>query len=81
MFPPFFRSFVSQSTVFDAVQPLCLSVLDGYNVCVFAYGQTGSGKTFTIEGTMKDYGVSPRAVAELFRIVHEGDSTSQHTTP
>jgi hypothetical protein len=27
--------------VFDLVQPLCVSVLDGYNVCIFAYGQTG----------------------------------------
>jgi kinesin family member C2/C3 len=33
----------SQKEVFDAVQPLCISVLDGYNVCIFAYGQTGSG--------------------------------------
>ena len=53
------------------MQPLVVSVLDGYNVCVFAYGQTGSGKTFTIEGTADDPGVSPRAVAELFRIVGE----------
>ena len=29
-----------QTQVFDAVQPLCVSVLDGYNVCIFAYGQT-----------------------------------------
>ena len=27
-----------QTQVFDAVQPLCVSVLDGYNVCIFAYG-------------------------------------------
>jgi kinesin family protein C2/C3 len=33
----------SQEEVFEAVQPLCVSVLDGYNVCIFAYGQTGSG--------------------------------------
>jgi hypothetical protein len=40
------RVFGPQSTqmeVFDAVQPLCVSILDGYNVCIFAYGQTGSG--------------------------------------
>lgn len=29
-----------QTQVFDAVQPLCVSVLDGFNVCIFAYGQT-----------------------------------------
>ena len=39
-----------QSAVFDAVQPLLTSVLDGYSVLVLAYGQTGSGKTFTMEG-------------------------------
>ena len=26
----------TQDAVFDAVQPLCISVLDGYNVCIFA---------------------------------------------
>jgi len=25
-----------------------MSVVDGYNVCIFAYGQTGSGKTYTM---------------------------------
>ena len=38
----------TQEEVFDAVRPVCVSVLDGYNVCIFAYGQTGSGKTFTM---------------------------------
>lgn len=57
----------SQEEVFDAVQPLCVSVLDGYNVCIFAYGQTGSGKTFTMEGYGENIGVSPRAIAEVFK--------------
>ena len=30
---------------------LVVSVMDGYNICIFAYGQTGSGKTFTMEGS------------------------------
>ena len=47
------------------MQPLCVSVLDGYNVCIFAYGQTGSGKTFTMEGGNGNKGVSPRAIEEL----------------
>ena len=36
--------------VFDQVQDLVASVIDGYHVCIFAYGQTGSGKTYTMEG-------------------------------
>jgi kinesin family member C2/C3 len=46
-----FAPLSEQQSVFDAVRPLCVSVLDGYNVCIFAYGQTGSGKTYTMEGT------------------------------
>jgi Microtubule binding len=29
------------------VSALVISVLDGYNVCIFAYGQTGSGELHT----------------------------------
>lgn len=59
----------TQEEVFEAVQPLCVSVLDGYNVCIFAYGQTGSGKTYTMEGYGEQVGVSPRAIAELLNQV------------
>ena len=38
----------SQLQVFESVQPLCVSVLDGFNVCIFAYGQTGSGKVCSV---------------------------------
>jgi kinesin family member C2/C3 len=61
-----------------------LSVIDGYNVCIFAYGQTGSGKTFTMIGASdlsssllpnhechELAGITPRAVTELFRLVNE----------
>jgi len=30
-----------QKDVFQDVEPLALSVIDGYNACIFAYGQTG----------------------------------------
>jgi len=56
----------SQENVFAAVEPLIVSVLDGYNVCIFAYGQTGSGKTFTMEGPPEDPGVNRRAITALF---------------
>ena len=48
--------------VFDETQPLVVSVLDGYNVCIFAYGQTGSGKTHTMQGYGAAAGVHTRAL-------------------
>lgn len=35
--------------VFQEIEPLVTSCIDGYHVCIFAYGQTGSGKTYTME--------------------------------
>ncbi|KAL3882040.1 hypothetical protein ACJMK2_028420 [Sinanodonta woodiana] len=72
-----------QDQVFDEVQPMLTSLLDGYNICIMAYGQTGSGKTHTMLGSHKneDYnlttdphpeeGVIPRATRELFRLISE----------
>lgn len=33
----------TQTSVFQDVEPLALSVVDGFNACIFCYGQTGSG--------------------------------------
>ncbi|KAK3098485.1 hypothetical protein FSP39_019927 [Pinctada imbricata] len=80
----------SQSGVFDEVQPMLTSLLDGYNICIMAYGQTGSGKTHTMLGSHKDEdynpsrnphrdeGVIPRATRELFRLISEKPEKS-HT--
>lgn len=35
--------------VFQEVESLVTSCIDGFNVCIFAYGQTGSGKTYTMQ--------------------------------
>ncbi|CAM8879294.1 unnamed protein product [Rhodiola kirilowii] len=60
-----------QVDVFADASPLVVSVLDGYNVCIFAYGQTGTGKTFTMEGPPNNRGVNYRTVEHLFEIARE----------
>ena len=57
--------------VFADTAPIVVSILDGYNVCIFAYGQTGTGKTFTMEGTEENRGVNYRTLEELFRVANE----------
>ena len=39
-----------QYEIFEEIESLIHSSLDGYNVCIMSYGQTGSGKTFTMVG-------------------------------
>ncbi|KAL8570555.1 hypothetical protein ACOMHN_008912 [Nucella lapillus] len=77
-----------QEAVFDEVQPMLTSLLDGYNICIMAYGQTGSGKTHTMLGSQRDddyspwqdpcpnEGVIPRATRELFRLIEEKSAGS-----
>jgi len=61
----------SQGSVFQDVEPLALSVIDGYNACIFAYGQTGSGKTYTMEGTRgSDVGISYRTIEKVFNLLN-----------
>lgn len=74
----------SQEDVFKDTKHLIMSVVDGYNVCIFAYGQTGAGKSFTMIGAADIgnclnengefdslAGITPRAVSELFRLLNE----------
>ncbi|KAF4091726.1 hypothetical protein AMELA_G00040360 [Ameiurus melas] len=67
VFPPQ----ATQAEVFQEVQSLVTSCMDGYNVCIFAYGQTGSGKTYTMEGIPEDPGINQRALRLLFSEVSE----------
>eukprot|EP00042_Codosiga_hollandica_P049734 m.582792 g.582792 ORF g.582792 m.582792 type:complete len:899 (+) comp57948_c0_seq2:83-2779(+) len=61
----------TQEQVFEAARDLIMSVVDGYNVCIFAYGQTGSGKTFTMDGSPSQPGLNRRALANLFTVCEE----------
>ena len=74
----------TQADIFRDTKHLMLSVIDGYNVCIFAYGQTGAGKSFTMIGAadigqcLKENGefdelagITPRAVSEVFRLLGE----------
>jgi len=56
-----------QEDVFNEVDGLVQSALDGYKVCIFAYGQTGSGKTFTMQGTPDSWGMIPRSLQKIFQ--------------
>lgn len=64
-----------QVDVFADVSPIVVSVLDGYNACIFAYGQTGTGKTFTMEGSEHNRGVNYRTLEQLFKIAWERRET------
>ncbi|XP_074054832.1 kinesin-like protein KIFC3 isoform X2 [Macrotis lagotis] len=75
VFPPH----ATQQDVFQEVQALITSCIDGYNVCIFAYGQTGAGKTYTMEGTIENPGINQRALQLLFSEVQEKASDWEYT--
>ncbi|KAM6456073.1 kinesin-like protein KIFC2 isoform 2-T2 [Liasis olivaceus] len=57
----------TQEEVFLEIEPVVVSCLYGYNVCIFAYGQTGSGKTYTMEGLPGNPGINQRALRALYQ--------------
>jgi hypothetical protein len=71
----FYSIYIYTESVFEKTTPYAISVLDGFNVCIFAYGQTGTGKTFTMEGIEGARGVNYRTLEELFRIIKEREGT------
>ncbi|XP_029448091.1 kinesin-like protein KIFC2 isoform X3 [Rhinatrema bivittatum] len=57
----------TQEEVFLEIEPLVMSCINGYNVCIFAYGQTGSGKTYTMEGSSEYPGINQQALKALYK--------------
>ncbi|KAM4735065.1 LOW QUALITY PROTEIN: kinesin-like protein KIFC3 [Anableps anableps] len=55
----------TQEEVFQEIEPLVTSCIDGYHVCIFAYA-TGSGKTYTMEGSVENPGINQQARKHLF---------------
>ncbi|XP_020504197.2 kinesin-like protein KIFC3 [Labrus bergylta] len=66
-----FHPQATQEEVFQEIEPLVTSCIDGYQVCIFAYGQTGSGKTYTMEGSVENPGINQRALKQLFNVIEE----------
>jgi kinesin family protein C2/C3 len=58
----------TQEQLFSGVRDLVVSMIDGYNVCIFAYGQTGAGKTHSMQGIPSDPGIYLRTFRELFNV-------------
>eukprot|EP00002_Diphylleia_rotans_P022879 TRINITY_DN4496_c0_g1_i1.p1 TRINITY_DN4496_c0_g1~~TRINITY_DN4496_c0_g1_i1.p1 ORF type:complete len:911 (+),score=168.11 TRINITY_DN4496_c0_g1_i1:49-2781(+) len=69
----------SQNDLFTEVaQPLCDSVLDGFNACCFAYGQTGSGKTYSMVGDIGEKkGIIPRSMEYIFTAIRRRSGTTR----
>ncbi|NXD08066.1 KI20A protein, partial [Nothocercus nigrocapillus] len=77
-FTQIFGPDVGQKLFFDAtMKQVVKDVLNGQNWLVYTYGITNSGKTHTIQGTIKDGGILPRALAVIFNSV--GDQLYQAT--
>ncbi|KAF8568668.1 hypothetical protein P879_05754 [Paragonimus westermani] len=65
-----FESSTTQSSLFSVVAiDQIRGFLEGLNGLIFAYGTTGSGKTYTMQGSLDDVGMVPRALCMLFRTV------------
>ncbi|KAI3872033.1 hypothetical protein MKX03_009893, partial [Papaver bracteatum] len=62
--------------VFVDASPMVVSILDGYNVCIFAYGKTGTGNMFTMYGPEHYIGVNYRTLELLFNRARVGDTAS-----
>lgn len=65
-------------SVFAETSDVVVSVMDGFDVCIFAYGQTGTGKTHTMEGDDTRPGMNFRTLEKLFHIKGERKEQSSY---
>ena len=74
-----FDSNAPQSFIYEqAVKPIVMGVMEGFNGTVFAYGQTSSGKTHTMLGPNitdeAERGMIPRMVSHIFEEISNAGS-------
>lgn len=79
----------SQQDVYDEMESVCLSALEGYNSCLIAHGQSGAGKTYTMLGNVKyaangdvsitDFGIHLRAAQQFFHVLNQRKDRYQET--
>ncbi|CAB9497142.1 Kinesin-like protein KIN [Seminavis robusta] len=85
---------IGQREVYDEIEELCLSVMDGYNICLLAHGQRHTGKTYSLLGNVAysqesgssqqrveitDHGIHLRTVKQLFTISEHRSERYQDT--
>lgn len=79
-FDRIFDTSALQHDIYNELEEVCLSALDGYNVCTICYGMTRSGKTHTILGdvvfrdnavTIENHGLQLQTMKQLFDISAE----------
>ncbi|KAM8835594.1 kinesin-like protein KIF20A isoform 1-T4 [Synchiropus picturatus] len=67
-FTQIFASETTQQEFYEhSMKSMVRDVLKGENRLLYTYGVTNSGKTYTIQGTGREAGLLPRALASLFR--------------
>lgn len=75
------RADTTQQEVYEEMEAVCLSALDGYNACFMTYGPSGVGKTYTMLGkvaygvngdaSIGDYGVLLQAAQQFFSVLNQ----------
>ncbi|OMJ90689.1 hypothetical protein SteCoe_6861 [Stentor coeruleus] len=64
-----FGPFTPQEDIFNFICPLITSYDKGISSTILIYGQEGSGKKFTMFGNSKNYGILPRIIYHIFRVL------------